>query len=264
MVVGSDRQTGEKDMRKRTWLTGMTVLDEFLLIRIKTKESQVRCNPHHMVPLQYSRDITVLQRSQYGGNLLTHQLTVFHHQAKDTALYTHPGFPIAFNVADSYIEHPPGMGIVIDLVNLAFSGKCHKTYLTVVNNPYTSDAIAITADRRLHEQLLQLRMIRNHRFHRPQIHNVDALIKGHPKPMVRILRYTPARLAVQAKPGHHHAIAIISHQATAISRNPKESVRILEDISHVVMWKSVAQIEKRQIIALGQHGSLCYTESCPP
>jgi hypothetical protein len=93
-------------------------------------------------------------------------------------------------------------------------------------------------------------MVRHYGFHRFQVDDIDALVEGHPEPVEIVLGNTPARLAVQVKPGLHDAVAVIANQATAICRDPKKSAGILEDVIDMIMGQAVAQIQIGEVVTL--------------
>jgi hypothetical protein len=153
------------------------------------------------------------------------------------------------------------MGVVVYMIRLSLSVEGDERDLTVIDDPDAADGITIALHGRKSQQFSQIWMVRNHSRHRFQVDNIDALVEGHPKPVVIVLGNTPARLAVQVKPGFHDTITVVANQASAIRRDPKKTAGVLEDVVDMIMGKAVAQVQIGEVVPICQQiGSVDFVE----
>jgi hypothetical protein len=153
------------------------------------------------------------------------------------------------------------MGVVVYMIRLSLSVEGDERDLTVIDDPDAADGITIALHGRKSQQFSQIWMVRNHSRHRFQVDNIDALVESHPKPVVIVLGNTPARLAVQVKPGLHDTIAVVANQASAIRRDPKKTAGVLEDVVDMIMGKAVAQVQIGEVVPICQQiGSVDFVE----
>ena len=133
-----------------------------------------------------------LKGLQQCGYFLPYQLPAFFHQSIKPTVDTNPRFAVSIDITDGNVEHPPRMGIVVNMIRLSQSVECDERDLPVINHPDAPRGITIALHGRKSQQLSQTRMVRHHGSHRFQVDDIDSLVESHPEPMEIVLSNTAA------------------------------------------------------------------------
>ena len=197
----------------------------------------------------------IVEGAEQGGDLLAHEAVALHHEAVESAVDAEPRLTVLLDVADGHVEHAPGVGVVVDAVDLAVVVEGDERHAAVVDDPDAPQSIVIAADGGEHEQLLKFRVVGDDGLHRSEVKDVHALVEGHPEAVEAVFGDAAARLAVEVEVGSHDAIAVVAHQSATIGRDPEESAGVHVDIADVVVGETIAQVERREVIEVGEGGS---------
>ena len=133
-----------------------------------------------------------LKGFQQCGYFLPYQLPAFFHQPIKPTVDTNPRFAVSIDITDGNVEHPPRVGIVVNMIRLSLSIECDERDLTVIDYPNVPHCITIALHGRKSQQLSQTRMVRHNGSHRLQVDDIDTLVEGYPEPMEIVLGNTAA------------------------------------------------------------------------